>query len=249
VAAQRAECDVLIIGRGGGSLEDLQAFNEEALARAIGDSPIPVVSGVGHEVDVTIADLVADLRAPTPSGAAELVVPDQREWQRTLATLSVKLASCIRRFQQDSAQTLDWLARRLRQQAARLGELGKSLAIAMRLDFTRRGRAVDRLLGRFLQQSPAARIRHDSDRLASLTRSLLRAGALPAEAARRRLQQAERALNAVSPLATLDRGYAIVSNDETGRILLDSDGIRPGDRIKAQLARGVLRATVTGSEQ
>lgn len=258
VAARRAECDVLIIGRGGGSLEDLQAFNEEALARAIGDSAIPVVSGVGHEVDITIADLVADVRAPTPSGAAELVVPDQREWQRALASLSVKLASCIRRFQQDSAQTLDWLARRLnqasparrlRQQAARLAELKKSLAIALRLDFTRRGRAVDHLHGRFLQQSPAARIRHDSNRLLGLKRSLLRAGVLPAEAARRRLQQAERALNAVSPLATLDRGYAIVSNDETGRILVDVDGVRPGDRIRAQLARGVLRATVTESEQ
>lgn len=256
-AARRGECDVLIVGRGGGSLEDLQAFNEEALARAIGESPIPVVSGVGHEVDITIADLVADMRAPTPSGAAELVVPDQREWQRALASLSVKLAACIRRFQQNSAQTLDWLARRLgqasparrlTQQSARLAELRKSLAIAMRLDFARRGRAVDRLLGCFLQQSPAARIRHDLNRLVALRRGVLRAGVRRVEAAQRRLQQAERALNAVSPLATLDRGYAIVSDDATGRILVDAAGVRPGDRIRARLARGVLRATVTEPE-
>ena len=257
LAARRAECDVLIIGRGGGSLEDLQAFNEEALARAIGESPIPVVSGVGHEIDLTIADLVADVRAPTPSGAAELVVPDQREWQRALAALSVKLAACIGRFEQDRAQTLDWLARRLnqasparrlKQQVARLAELRKSLAIAMRLDFSRRGRAIDRLLGRCLRQSPAARIHHDLNRLRSLRRGVLRAGVLPVEAAQRRLQQAERALNAVSPLATLDRGYAIVTDDGSGRLLVDASGVRPGDRIRAQLARGVLRATVTESE-
>jgi exodeoxyribonuclease VII large subunit len=256
-AARRAECDVLVIGRGGGSLEDLQAFYEEVLARAISASPIPVISAVGHEVDLTIADLVADVRAPTPSGAAELVVPDQREWLRVLASMAVKLAACIRRFQQDNAQTLDWLARRLnqasparrlQQQAARLGEFRKSLAVAMRLDFSRRGRAVDRLLGRFRQQSPAARIRYDLTRIASLEHGMQRAGAQAVEGARRRLRQAERALNAVSPLATLERGYAIVSEDETGRILVDADGVRPGDRIRAQLAHGVLRATVTDSK-
>ena len=112
-AIQRDECDVLIIGRGGGSLEDLWAFNDELLARAIADSPIPIVSAVGHEVDFTIVDFVADLRAPTPSGAAELVVPDREDWLRVVTSLAMRISRLGRRTVEDLAQTLDWLSRRL----------------------------------------------------------------------------------------------------------------------------------------
>ena len=112
-ATSRDECDVLIIGRGGGSLEDLWAFNDEQLARAIADSPIPIVSAVGHEIDFTIADFVADLRAPTPSGAAEIIVPDQEDWLRTLNSLATRIARIGRRTVEDLGQTLDWLGRRL----------------------------------------------------------------------------------------------------------------------------------------
>ncbi|MDZ7770078.1 MAG: exodeoxyribonuclease VII large subunit [Woeseiaceae bacterium] len=118
-AVRRDECDVLIIGRGGGSLEDLWAFNDEGLARALHACPIPVVSAVGHEVDFTIADFVADLRAPTPSGAAEQVVPDQAAWQRSLQALAERLNAHIGRRLEARQQQLDWLAKRLAQGSRR----------------------------------------------------------------------------------------------------------------------------------
>ncbi|HEX7718753.1 MAG TPA: exodeoxyribonuclease VII large subunit, partial [Woeseiaceae bacterium] len=252
-AINRNECDVLIIGRGGGSLEDLQAFNDEALARAISACPVPIISAVGHEVDVTIADLVADVRAPTPSGAAELVVPDQLEWRRTLHAAAIKLAVEARRTLQNRAQSLDWLgrrlnqaspARRLRLQATRLAELQKALAIAMRLDFSRRGRAADRLLDRFMQQSPALRLQRTQQQLASFHSRIFRSGRLTVERARQRLRHAERSLHAVSPLATLERGYAVVTDAETGAVLMHAERVREGREIRARLAHGSIRAMV-----
>ncbi len=256
-AVARNECDVLIIGRGGGSLEDMQAFNDEALARAIAACPIPIISAVGHEVDVTIADLVADVRAPTPSGAAELVVPDQLEWQRGLRAAATKLAAEARRAVQNRFQSVDWLARRLNQasparrlqlQATRLGELRKALAVAMRLDFSRRGRAADRLLDRFMQQSPAARLLRMHQQVASLHSRIVRSGRLAVERSRHRLRHAERSLHAVSPLATLERGYAVVTDAETGAVLMHAEQVREGREIRARLASGSLRARVTRTE-
>jgi len=112
-ANRRAECDVLIIGRGGGSLEDLAAFNDEKLARAIADSKLPVISAVGHEIDFTIADFVADVRAPTPSGAAEIAVPDQSDWLRALNSIATRITRLGRRMLEDLGQRVDWLSRRL----------------------------------------------------------------------------------------------------------------------------------------
>lgn len=140
-AIRRAECDVLILARGGGSLEDLWAFNDEQLARAIAESPIPIVSAVGHEVDFTIADFVADLRAPTPSGAAELVVPDREDWLRVVKSLAMRISRLGRRAVEDLAQALDWLSRRLVQTSptamlersrTRLAGLNQRLSTAVR---------------------------------------------------------------------------------------------------------------------
>ncbi len=115
IANRRNDCDVLIIGRGGGSLEDLWAFNDEQLARAIATSSLPVISAVGHQVDFTITDFVADVRAPTPSGAAEIVVPDRQDWLRLLNTLATRISRLGQRTVEDLGQTLDWLSRRLLQ--------------------------------------------------------------------------------------------------------------------------------------
>ncbi|HZD52309.1 MAG TPA: exodeoxyribonuclease VII large subunit [Woeseiaceae bacterium] len=256
-AGRRVECDVLIVGRGGGSLEDLWAFNEEALARALAACPIPTVSAVGHEIDFTVADFVSDLRAPTPSGAAELVVPDREEWLRKCDVSGARLASQMRRHLENDFQALDWLARRLKQaspalrlrhQHARLGELTRRLGGAMRHDVTRRGRAADALFGRLLRRSPAARLEWASRCLRSLRPRLERAGRLSVERATARLRHAERGLKAVSPLATLERGYAIVTDASSGRVLSDAAEVNPGAEITARLARGRLRATVHGTE-
>lgn len=256
-AARRAECDVLIIGRGGGSLEDLWAFNDEALARAIRQCPIPVISAVGHEVDFTIADFVADLRAPTPSGAAELVVPDQAEWQRGLAAVAARLATNLRRKLEERSQALDWLARRLGQtspaatvarQSERLRNARARLSTAMRHGVVSTERRVDRLQERLLRQSPAWRLERDAWQLRTLRERLGRAGQVPIVALQQRLALTARALNSVSPLATLERGYAIVSDKTSNKVLTDASKVAAGTAIRARLAHGSLLATVERSD-
>jgi exodeoxyribonuclease VII large subunit len=257
LATRRNECDVLILARGGGSLEDLWAFNDESLARAICECPIPTVCGVGHEVDVTMADFAADVRAPTPSGAAELAAPDQVEWQRAFNAHSARLALQVRRHLENSFQAVDWLSRRLnqcspaarvRQQSERLGVLRRALAGAMRHDFTRRGRHVDRTAARLLARAPTRRLEQTSLRISESYARLLRHGTVSVERLETRLRFAERALHSVSPLATLSRGYAIVTDAESGRVLTDAAEVASGKTVRARLARGSLVATVNRSE-
>ncbi|MFQ5983053.1 MAG: exodeoxyribonuclease VII large subunit, partial [Woeseiaceae bacterium] len=252
-AVARAECDVLIVARGGGSLEDLWPFNEEIVARAIGDCPIPVVSAVGHEVDFTISDFVADVRAPTPSGAAELVVPDQSEWLRSLKTGTARLASLGRRYLEDRFQELDWLSRRLAQgspaatvarQIDWLRNLRQVLTGAIRHDLLKRADALKDVQRRLEQRSPETSVHISMRRLIELNERLRNAGTGAVETLRNQLNLAERALHSVSPLATLQRGYAIVSDAATGKVLTDASVMKPGGGISAQLARGSLVATV-----
>lgn len=254
-AADRDECDVLIIGRGGGSLEDLWPFNEEVVARAIFDSPIPVISAVGHEVDFTIADFVADLRAPTPSGAAELVVPDQCEWLRSIAAISARLVSLGRHNLENRAQMLDWLTRRLTQsspaatvarQSAWLRNLHLVMAAAMRHDLTKRESGIERIRSRLLQQSPALLLQSRVARLNTLRQRLETASRERLQRSRSQFNIAQRGLNSVSPLATLERGYAIVTDSSSGRILRDASKISKGAEISARLGTGSVDATVIG---
>jgi exodeoxyribonuclease VII large subunit len=253
-ATKRDECDVLIVSRGGGSLEDLWPFNEEIVARAIGDCPIPVVSAVGHEVDFTIADFVADLRAPTPSGAAELVVPDQDEWLRFITATAARIAALSRRHLERTAQTLDWLSKRLGQssptaivarQEAWLRNLRQVMSAAMRYSLTKRSADLERMRSRLLQRSPALRVQNNATMLNSLNHRLVASGREQLLRRQNRLTLLARGLHAVSPLATLDRGYAMVTDSQTGQIVTDAGTLKQGDGISARLAVGSIDATVT----
>jgi exodeoxyribonuclease VII large subunit len=253
LAAARRECDVLILARGGGSLEDLMAFNEESVARAIHACGIPIISGVGHETDVTIADFVADERAPTPSGAAERSVPDSAEYLRTLGALERSLAQAVRRKLMSLRQTLQQWERslnqlspraRLQQHAQRLDELDQRMqrAIRARLERARvRLSNVEALLGR---SSPARRLAPLKQRLDVAQRRLPAAIQRRLQVARERFERSMRTLNAVSPLATLERGYAIVT-DSGAHVVTDASTLAPGAQIEARVARGSVRATVT----
>lgn len=207
-AGTRAECDVLILARGGGSIEDLWAFNDEAVARAIRACPIPVVTGIGHEIDFTIADFAADRRAPTPSAAAELVVPDRVELRRRLSDLA-RLAQrrVVQRIVRDG-ERVQWLEARLR------------------------------------QLHPGRRLQQQSQRLDEMEQRLRRAWDRRHERAGVRVASAARALHAVSPLATLARGYAIVTTLDGDVAVTDARRLTPGDTLRARFARGQADLTV-----
>jgi len=255
-ASARAECDVLILARGGGSLEDLWAFNDERVARAVRACVVPVVSGVGHEVDFTIADLVADARAPTPSAAAELVVPDRLACLEALERTDQRLHAGLRRelrlvgARLGAAQHRLSLAHpgvRLTQQMQRLDDLmlrlGSATASRVHHERSRLGEARTRLE----QCSPRhalAQCRARHQELAARLRHLMQARL---ERAAQRCALAQRALHAVSPLATLTRGFAIVTGGD-GRVLTDADAVQPGEAIEARLAHGTLAAQVTGKK-
>jgi exodeoxyribonuclease VII large subunit len=252
-ANRRDECDVLILSRGGGSLEDLWAFNDEALARAIHASDIPLISAVGHEIDFTIADFVADVRAPTPSGAAEIVVPDKDDWLRTINTLAARIARLARRAVEDQSQRLDWLSRRLvhsspvasvARQRASLRESQIRLTAAIRQSITVQNRQVQNTHGHLLAASPAVAVQRSMTRLEQLRQGLHTAGRDAVANTRHRLELSMRSLHAVSPLATLDRGYAIVEHSASGKILSNSAEVAKGDDIRARLAHGKIVATV-----
>lgn len=255
-AVARDECDVLILSRGGGSLEDLWAFNDEALARRIVDCPIPIISAVGHEVDFTIADFVADVRAPTPSAAAEIVVPSQTEWMRHITALATRIARVGQRALEDRAQQLDWLGRRLvasspgatlLRQRLTLRESSGRLRAAIREQLLEQENRLQRASGDLLQLSPALSVQKSIAKLAELHQRLSTASQSMVTRAGHKLALLARALNSVSPLATLDRGYAIIKHEVTGKVVMAAADVAPGDRIRARVADGEILAIVKKS--
>ena len=208
LAGKRRDCDVLILARGGGSLEDLWPFNEEIVARAIHACPIPVVCGVGHETDFTIADFVADARAATPTAAAEMLSPNQSDW----------LAA------------LDAIERRLRRQLR-----DRLLSVSQRLDY---------LNARLLRYNPQTFLREQGLRNRHLRAQLANAMRRLLERGQERLARATQALDTLSPLATLARGYAILEQLPNGAVVRDASALRPGDAVRARLAQGVLDCRV-----
>lgn len=241
--------DALLLTRGGGSLEDLFAFNDESLARCIAALRTPLVSAVGHEIDFSISDFVADLRAPTPSAAAELLVPDQAELRTRLAQLRSRARLSQTQRAQRVGQRLDQLELRLRAQAPalRLRRLRERLlAAAARLPESE-ARARARLaqsslrLGQRLDlQNPALRLRRERERTKALLSRLQNALERRMHAQRLRANLLARTLSAVSPLATLGRGYAILLDADTGRVLARRADALPGQRLTARLADGEL---------
>lgn len=245
-ATARAECEVLLLVRGGGSLEDLLAFNDEALARAIAASPIPIVSGVGHETDFSIADFVADLRAPTPTGAAQLATPDRVELAQHLGHLVSRQGQARRRQFDLLAQRLDSLSRRLRhpaqQIAARrqhLGHLENRLRLAATAQRERARQRLQSLQDRLRQKRPdLAALR---DHLARQRAALARAWHARPDASR--LATLTSHLAHLNPQAVLERGYSI-TRDVAGRVVRDGETLTSGEGLALTFARGGARVRV-----
>jgi len=248
--------DVLVVGRGGGSLEDLWAFNEEVVTRAIAASTIPVVSAVGHEVDFTIADFVADLRAPTPTAAAELVAP---AWSDVAAHVSRDEAALRTALSRRMALARERLARleralgdprrRVEQVAQRVDELSLRVrrGVARRLSWEQR--EVAALAGRLERVGPAARVARARERLDVAAERLRRAIDVRVRHQRAALQAATGRLDALSPLACLARGYAIARvGDATGPVVRDAAALAPGDLLFLAFAAGTARARVEHTE-
>lgn len=247
-AGQRGECDVLIVCRGGGSMEDLWAFNDETVARAIRGCPLPVVSGIGHETDFTIADFAADQRAPTPTAAAELAVPERRALLTRLAALQASLRRQMGHRLDQNGQQLDWLARRLEHPAQRLTrqqeiltQRRRELRLAMRQATAQAlGTLADYGRRIILRRPEPTRLRHDLDGLAARI-----------DAARYRTWQDKQSdlarlaacLAHLNPTAVLARGYAMVA-DERGRCVRDSRTLEPTQRVAVFLGHGRFDARV-----
>ncbi|MEW8405052.1 MAG: exodeoxyribonuclease VII large subunit [Candidatus Thiodiazotropha taylori] len=249
LAERRQECDLLILSRGGGSLEDLQAFNEEQVARAIHQLSIPVVTGIGHEIDFTIADFVADRRAATPSAAAELVTPDQLEWQQRLHAVTRRLKQNqqqrLQQLQQHFSALLKRLQiqhpkRHLQQQAQRLDELSDRLSRQFHFNLLQKHQRIDRLHTRLARQTPEQRLKRLMQQTTNLEQRLHRAVTQRLNREQTRFTQLGRDLHNLSPLNTLGRGYAIVSSPTTNAIITDVAEVELGDELQARLHKGSL---------
>jgi exodeoxyribonuclease VII large subunit len=245
-----ARTDVIIVGRGGGSIEDLWSFNDEQLARTIFHSKLPIVSAVGHEVDFTIADFVADVRAPTPSAAAEMLSPNQEEYLSRLNTLSSRLENSIQQQVQNKKWQLQSAERGLQHPGDKLSQYAQTLdMLELRLQQSQKNKLsqlMQRLTKgqqRLQQQSPANKLQQIETQLGYLQQRLTSGMKQLLVHKGERLQQSALLLNAVSPLQTLGRGYAILQTN-TDTVIRDSHSVKKGDLVSARIGHGKIELIV-----
>ena len=250
-ANRHGQCDVLIVGRGGGSLEDLWSFNEEAVARAIFTSEIPVLSAVGHEVDFTIADFVADVRAPTPSAAAELVSPDGEDMLNQFSGFAILLREALARTTQQLGLRVNYLnkrlqhpGRKLQEQAQHLDHLDIRLRRAIDVKLQRQQLGMATVNNKLLRQSPRTMIAQRQHQVSGAIKQLSRSAKMAFDNKQTKALQAMHLLDTVSPLKTLGRGYSII-RDSNNAVIKSVSGIRTGDSLKGQLADGEVLFAVT----
>lgn len=247
---QRGENDVIVLCRGGGSLEDLWTFNEEKLARAIAASRIPVVSAIGHEVDVTIADMVADFRAPTPTAAAETVIPSRAQLSSQLSNLSNRLAKTVldrltffRRTIEANRKILGDPTSLLDQFRLKTDHALASMHFALSRDIHQRQLALARLCQALAGHTPLQRLEYQRQKFQELRRRLIQAMLRQQERKRAAFAKNAGLLHAISPLAVLARGYSIVQQ-QNGNIVRSSAEVSPGENISVTLARGEISCEV-----
>ncbi len=250
---KRKDIDVLIVGRGGGSIEDLWAFNEEVVARAIAKSEIPVVPAVGHEIDFTVADFVADLRAPTPSAAAELVVPKLNDLVADLQYLTNQMIERMEEDIEDYRERLRYLIDRrffreprqiLETPTQRLDEMVQRLLRGLdQCVVVKRGNVMQ-TIHRLFQASPAKKIQTLSERQQDLMARLVRRMESQINLKKQQWKGTSKNLDALSPLRVLDRGYSITTSKKTGKAVTSGKDVIKGDTVRIRLAQGQLDATV-----
>jgi len=247
------KCDVLILARGGGSIEDLWSFNEENIAKAIYQSEIPIISGVGHEIDFTIADFVADLRAPTPSAAAELITPDQEQLLTDVIQTQLWLKQTIRQNIKQKQKHLDWLDTRLKlqkpshrilQQTQRLDELEKRLhqSISNYLTDKKQKYLLNKTF--ITANTPAESINNNRNRIYNLVKHLHQSMHKQVEQKKYGFNIQATLLDGISPLKTLDRGYAIIKDKKSKKIVTQTNELKPKQQIVIELKDGKANAQI-----
>ncbi len=253
LANNRKDCDVLILARGGGSLEDLWAFNEEIVARAIFLSSIPIMSAVGHEVDFTIADFVADYRAPTPSAAAETISPDQDQWLSHFNYLAAELTRLLTHQLSDKNQRLTQLHHRLKRshpgaqmerQAQRLDDCQARFLQAPRRMLQHRKWQLSELTARLINNNPSQQIQQLQHQLTSYHHHLTRPIQNRLQQARIRFTDCNKGLETLSPLATLARGYSITKRDSDGTIINSIQQLKLNEKVNIQLVDGSVKTSI-----
>ncbi len=250
---QHKNCDVIILARGGGSIEDLWSFNEEAVAQAIFASKIPIITGIGHEIDFTIADFVADMRAATPSAAAELVTPHHQELTEVFEKHKKSLFYLARDIISNSHQSVDRTVQRLeflhprqtiQKNKQRLAELKRRASSTIKLNLTRQYNQLNKLLIKMENRSPKLRVYTTRVKFSNTSNNLNRLLHTQLRQKNQQLKILTRALSAVSPQSVLDRGYAIAMRAKDNQVLRNADQVSVNEKILIQLAKGQLSAQI-----